>query len=133
MNKPLLLNITQDITTTLIDGDVVNNPIYGYSNNRLRINSMFIANSDTADADSTLYVRLVKTIYNDFNPVTDEFGSDDENTTVETINLLYKVILPSGTTLKMDSDVFKDVDFKEYELQIFSANAEVDVTINFKN
>ena len=158
MTRYIPRNIYTTTTTTtevvLIDKDIVGLPQYGYSNTELIINTINIANTNSLAATINLYLK-----YYDEKATTAQYestktytGADSRGNggtlTTTTSNyaltdavpdiityyyILKNIVIPSGVTLQLDEQVFKDIDFKYYDLCIVGdSNTIADIIINFK-
>ena len=117
------------------------------SNNRLNIKTVNISNtSDSSTTNINLYLKNVQDgIRNTFlgwdeqgNKITqDEVTSISGDTSPDPIETIYYIIknlaIPVGTSVVLEEDIFRDIDFKYYDLcLIASGGARADIIINFK-
>ena len=151
-------NIYERLTTTtpvtLINNDTVGHREIGHGSDNLIINTVNIAN--TADDACTIDLYLKRKDEVDRGP-TETFTYSDEIVagrkksgtysvdasiysetdnpakTITSYYILKGVIIPAGSSLRLDSDSFKDINFNYYDLAIVGdSNSNADIIINFK-
>jgi len=145
-------NIYSTTTTitevVLIDSDIVENREYGTSNNRLNIKTTVICNTSAGNtAVISLYLKntqdgIVDTFlgYDEdgnrlFKDKVTSLNQDDKSPDpiIETYYILKTVSIPVGSTLILEEDMFRDINFKYYDLCIVGdSNTSADIIINFK-
>ena len=155
--RPYNIYTTTNTTTevVLIDKDIVGLPQYGYSTLKLIINTINIANTHSADSSTiSLYLKYIDHQATDAQREgTETFTGEDQyrqGGTYRTVASIYaatdsvpdvvtyyyimkNIVIPSGVTLQLDEQVFKDIDFKYYDLCIVGdSNTTADIIINFK-
>ena len=143
--------------TVLIDSDTVVSDHYGSSSIRLHVTSVIIANASSSNpAVIDLYLkheedggpRVIIDEYGNqqVQPTITVTGTKDTYTTISrdvadpdapkettTYYLLRGTTIPLGTTLILEKEMFKDIDFKYYNLcAVGDSNTIVDLIINFK-
>tara|TARA_R110000824_G_scaffold97476_4_gene233003 strand:- start:193 stop:681 length:489 start_codon:yes stop_codon:yes gene_type:complete len=150
---------TSTATTTevvLIDQDIVENPTYGHSTVNLIINTINIANTHAANT-ATIDVYLKYSDYKAtgalyegretftgadsskrggvYGTVASPYAASDEIPDQITYYYIMKNIkIPVGVTLQLDDQLFKDIDFKYYDLcAVADGDTTADIIINFKN
>lgn len=119
---------------TLIEKDVVTNRNYGYNNAELIINTLSISAWGSAAGVITLWLEHTTPAV--FDPAGDITIAESENTsdTVEKYFILYETVIPVGAAIKLDADMFKDIDFTHFSLKIQgNGDTRADVIINFKS
>ena len=156
--KPYNIYASTNTTTevVLIDKDIVMRPDYGYSNVQLIINTINIANTHAANASTiSLYLKYIdyeatgaqsegtetftgedsKRRGGTYNTVASSYSAADDVPDIITYYYIMKnIIIPKGTALQLDEQVFKDIDFKYYDLCIVAdSDTTADIIINFKN
>ena len=132
-SNPLTLSVATSTDTVVIDNDTVSEFRYGYSNKNLYVDNLFIINSDTGSATASVKLWLRTTTIDRFDKVTHTPNdSGEESTTSVDVQLLYNASIPTGTALRVDERMLKDVDFIKQHLYINTSTGTVDVIVNFK-
>tara|TARA_R110002020_G_scaffold113666_3_gene261492 strand:- start:137 stop:592 length:456 start_codon:yes stop_codon:yes gene_type:complete len=135
-------NVYTTLTTTtpvlLIDYLTVLDPNIGFSSSKLEIHTLNIANT-AASNNAVIDLYLIKTEEGTFgsNTVgTTAYAMDNSVAVPDVITKYYiikSVTIPVGTSLQIESNVFKDIDFQYYNLEIVGdANTSADIILNFK-
>ena len=158
INKPYNIYTTTNTTTevVLVDKEIVSSKDYGYSNEKLIINTINIANTHAANtATIDLYLNYIdykargaqyegtETFTGAdsskrggvYNTVASTYSASDNVPDVITYYYFMKNIkIPIGVTLQLDDQMFKDIDFTYYDLCVVAdADTTADIIINFKN
>tara|TARA_R110002051_G_C8553529_1_gene473071 strand:- start:82 stop:531 length:450 start_codon:yes stop_codon:yes gene_type:complete len=128
--------LTSTTPVTLLDQAIVMDHNIGFSSSKLEIHTLNIANT-AASYNAIIDLYLIRT-------EEARFGSAEVGTTAYSIGgaipdvvtqyyIIKGVTIPAGASLQIESDVFKDIDFKYYNLEIVGdSNTSADIILNFK-
>tara|TARA_R100001244_G_C5071884_1_gene111592 strand:- start:40 stop:489 length:450 start_codon:yes stop_codon:yes gene_type:complete len=121
---------------TLLDQAIVMDHNIGFSSSKLEIHTLNIANTAASySAVIDLYlIRTEESIFGSSAVGTTAYSMGSDIPDVVTQYYIIKgATIPVGASLQIESDVFKDIDFKYYNLEIVGdSHTFADIILNFK-